>query len=103
MNELCFPDVATVTVATAATAALGFSSAVPASLDRFWAPEERSYFIDQAAPTLWQMANISFPSVEQSFVADVAAVFAELAAGQEPLGADFEAVWNDNLEALYEF
>ena len=33
---------------------------------------------------------------------DFAAVNAKLSANQQPLGADFEQVWNDNAAALYE-
>lgn len=33
---------------------------------------------------------------------DLAAVYASLSEGQQPLGADFEAVWDANAEKLYE-
>lgn len=32
----------------------------------------------------------------------LARIYSELAKRQEPLGADFEKVWNENLETLYE-
>lgn len=32
---------------------------------------------------------------------DIADIFADLAARQEPLGAEFEAAWSENVEELY--
>lgn len=36
------------------------------------------------------------------FTAALAEVFADLLARQEPLGADFNAAWSENVEELYE-
>lgn len=36
------------------------------------------------------------------FARAIASVFAVLSGGQEPLGEDFEAVWDANVDTLYE-
>ena len=33
---------------------------------------------------------------------EISQVFASLSEGQEPLGSEFEAVWDENLDVLYE-
>lgn len=33
---------------------------------------------------------------------DMAQIYAVLLQGQEPLGAEFEAIWGANVDALYE-
>lgn len=100
MSELNYPDVAT---ATTAVALLGLISPPVAGLDTAYPADQRAYIVDQAAPTGGQLADISFPTVGQSFANEIAAVFSALAEGQEPLGGEFESVWNDNLDKLYEF
>ena len=42
------------------------------------------------------------PSATQDFGQEIAAVYASLSGGQEPLGAEFEAVWDANVAQLYE-
>ena len=42
------------------------------------------------------------PSTAQDFGREIAAVYASLSEGQEPLGAEFEAVWDANVADLYE-
>ena len=46
----------------------------------------------------------TFPKPENTheFAKDIASVFASLSEGQEPLGSEFEAVWDANLAELYE-
>lgn len=36
------------------------------------------------------------------FAREIAKVYAALSEGQEPLGAEFEAVWDANVDSLYE-
>ena len=36
------------------------------------------------------------------FSGEIAKVYAALSEGQEPLGAEFEAVWDANVDSLYE-
>lgn len=36
-----------------------------------------------------------------NFDQEIVEVYAMLSDGQEPLGAEFEAIWNDNLSQLY--
>ena len=43
------------------------------------------------------------PSVEPyNFSQDIASEFATLSKAQEPLGTEFEAAWDDNLDRLYQ-
>ena len=42
------------------------------------------------------------PTEAQDFGRKIAAVYAALSEGQEPLGAEFEAVWDANVTQLYE-
>ncbi|MDG4604095.1 MAG: hypothetical protein P9C55_15170 [Defluviicoccus sp.] len=48
--------------------------------------------------------SLTFPPVfaEADFARQIAEVYAVLSEGQEPLGADFEAVWDANVDILYE-
>ena len=39
---------------------------------------------------------------DEDFAAELARIYAELLARQEPLGPEFERVLADNIEALYE-
>jgi hypothetical protein len=45
---------------------------------------------------LTQQPNVSV------FAREIAKVYAALSDGQEPLGAEFEAVWDANVDSLYE-
>ncbi len=38
---------------------------------------------------------------EVSFVREIDRIFVTLSKGQEPLGAEFEAVWDTNVDILY--
>lgn len=48
--------------------------------------------------------SLTFPplSEEADFARQIAEVYAVLSEGQEFLGADFEAVWDANVDVLYE-
>ena len=46
--------------------------------------------------------SLRFGSTAQDFADGVARVYASLLQGQEPLGAEFEAVWDANVSDLYE-
>lgn len=39
---------------------------------------------------------------KEAFAKEIASIYASLAAQQEPLGAEFEAVWDQNTDKLYE-
>ncbi len=40
--------------------------------------------------------------VKESFGQQIAEIYALLLEGQEPLGAEFEAIWDANVDSLYE-
>lgn len=46
--------------------------------------------------------SLKFGSTAQDFTDGVASVYASLLQGQEPLGAEFEAVWDAHVADLYE-
>jgi len=46
--------------------------------------------------------SLKFGSTAQDFADSVARVYASLLQGQEPLGAEFEAIWDANVADLYE-
>ena len=39
---------------------------------------------------------------EETFAKEIASIYAKLAANQETLGSEFEAIWDANIELLYE-
>lgn len=70
-----------------------------------WPVYERAYSVDQSVPTHPGPANnytIAASPKVQSFANQLATIFASISEGQEPLGPEFEAVWDQNLETLYQ-
>ncbi len=67
--------------------------------------ELSTYVSNNAAPTFSSFKN-SLTSLSQAAVLDfgqeIATVYASLLDGQEPLGTEFEAVWDANVDQLYE-
>jgi hypothetical protein len=37
-----------------------------------------------------------------NFAQEISEIYAALSEGQEPLGAEFEAIWDENVDSLYE-
>lgn len=67
-----------------------------------WQSEADSYWLFESAKKTVDSTNQpDFPS-SQEFAEKVSEFFAELAQKQEPLEADFEAIYFDNLDQLYE-
>mgnify|MGYP000945778106 CR=1 FL=1 len=42
------------------------------------------------------------PTTISDFAREIAGLYADLLEGQEPLGAEFEAIWDANVDELYE-
>jgi len=99
MNEIVFAR------ANSATAAVVGLNAALAMGIAAWPAHEPVYVITQSNPTFsfFEAALAVTPkSSSHDFAQDVAAIFASLSEGQEPLGAEFEAVWDENVDALYQ-
>lgn len=64
------------------------------------------YIVPQTGPSYSPFIERSVFLVPNSgsavFAREIANVYAVLSEGQEPLGAEFEAVWDANVECLYE-
>ena len=70
-----------------------------------WPMHEPSYITSQNIPTFSffeKYASFSTATSSHEFVQNIASVFASLSKGQEALGADFEAVWDANVDELYQ-
>ncbi|MBL4595955.1 MAG: hypothetical protein JKX99_05195 [Robiginitomaculum sp.] len=69
-------------------------------------PEGTVYEVPENSPSyssVTEQARLSTTSlVQNDFVREMSAVYAALSDGQEPLGAEFEAVWDQNIDTLYE-
>lgn len=97
MSEITFPSAASATVAVVGLNAALATGTVP------WPLKEQSYFVKEATPTISFIDTSSTAEVaDAEFAEEIASVFAALSKGQEPLGAEFETVWDANVDTLYE-
>lgn len=64
------------------------------------------YIVPQTSASYSQFVKQSLILAPQSnssiFAREIAKVYATLSEGQEPLGAEFEAIWDANVDSLYE-
>lgn len=99
MNEIVLPRKMTATAAIVSfNAALAMGTAT-------WPTHEPVYITSQSIPTFsFFEKNFAIAPVTSShdFAQEIASIFASLSEGQEPLGAEFEAVWDANLDTLYQ-
>ena len=111
MNEtIKFPNTSTTTKATAlviGTGALFFGNIEPPVNPRVWLSPTPNYEISQDTPSFSYCDglvgyDVDLLAIPRDFTAEVAQIFSELSKDQEPLGSDFEAVLNANLNELYE-
>lgn len=62
-----------------------------------------AYEVDEGRPTYSSYRSLGEGSVSSDdFGREIASIYAMLSESQEPLGADFEAVWDANVDSLYE-
>ncbi|MGR3498801.1 MAG: hypothetical protein ACU0E9_07905 [Limimaricola soesokkakensis] len=81
----------------------GSAAARPAHTE--WPTAEPAYITSQSSPTFSffeKKLSRSEPAPAKEFAGKVGSIFAALSEGQEPLGAEFEAVWDANMDDLYE-
>jgi hypothetical protein len=99
MNNILIPS------RVAATSAIpGFDAAV-AMRNAIWPTHERIYSTSQNTPTFSffeKSLGITVATTADDFTREISSIFASLCEGQEPLGAEFEAVWDANLDDLYQ-
>lgn len=89
---------------TATAAIVGLNAALAVGGANWPAPEPL-YVTTQNKPTysFFEKSLIVVPSTAaHDFAQEIASVFASLSEGQQPLGAEFEAVWDANADALYQ-
>lgn len=96
INEITFPNAAS---ATAAIVGLNAALAIGATA---WPPIERTYSLNEAVSTISFFDSSIVEMTDKGFAREIASVFATISEGQEPLGAEFEAVWDGNVDTLYE-
>jgi hypothetical protein len=83
--------------------AIGLSTALIGGAATWPAPETPAYLTQRDSSTFsYFEKSLTLASWAQDFAAGVARVYASLLLGQEPLGAEFEAIWDANVAALYE-
>ncbi len=84
---------------------VGLTAAMAAGYPIWPTPETPSYVTrhDRSTFSFFEK-SVAFatPLTAQDFGQEIAAVYALLSEGQEPLGAEFEAVWDKNVASLYE-
>ena len=106
MNDIVqFPKTTTATAATAAVVLSGSFVLSPTQVS--WPTQEPKYKISQDTPSFslnekrFATSNQQIPTIPQDFVIQIETIFSALSRGQEPLGSEFEAVWDANLSELY--
>lgn len=96
MHDITFPRVASATVAI-----VGLHAVLAASPAE-WPVKEQTYYLKEAVPTVSFFKNHAVKVAVEEFAHQIASVFAALSKGQEPLGSEFEAIWDSNVDILYE-
>ena len=70
-----------------------------------WPVHKPIYSTNQSSPTFRsiQFSRAVEPKMTlHDFAQEISQVFASLSEDQEPLGSEFEAVWDENLDVLYQ-
>ena len=87
-------------------AAVGVAAAMAAGQPVWPIPETPVYVVPELtgsySPFIDQALTLPQPSATDNFVKEIADIYSALAESQEPLGSEFEAVWDSNVESLYE-
>ena len=99
MNEILLPRTAT------ATAAIFTLNAAFTVGNAAWPVHKPIYSTIQSSSTFsfFDVSRAVEPRMSlHDFAQEIAEVFASLSEGQEPLGPEFETVWDENLDILYQ-
>lgn len=85
---------------------VAFSATMAASQAHWPTREVPAYIVPQTTRTYSSFVDeavVVIPRLDSDiFAREIARVYAALSNGQEPLGAEFEAVWDANIDSLYE-
>ena len=99
MNEIVIPRKVTATaVIVGLNAALVVGTAV-------WPAQEPVYVTTQSIPTFsfFDKSVVAYSTpASQDFAREIVGIYTTLSKGQESLGEEFEAVWDANVNSLYE-
>lgn len=101
MNEIVQYRNSSATLATM----VGLTAALAAGYPIWPAPDAPAYVTkhDRSTFSFFEKSVTFAPSVAATdFGHEIAAVYTLLSEGQEPLGAEFEAIWDENVASLYE-
>ena len=82
-----------------------FLSGALAVRDAEWPVHKSTYSTNQSSPTFssFKASCAAEPKMTaHDFAQEISQVFASLSEDQEPLGSEFEAVWDENLDVLYQ-
>lgn len=88
-----------------AVAFLGLGAAIAAANGGWPMPDTPTYTAAHARASysiLNDVAVFEFQPSQKSFLDKISSYYAALLANQEPLGAEFENLWNENAAELYE-
>lgn len=99
MNEIILP------YTKMATTSVFVLSAALAVENTEWPVHKPIYSTNQSSPTFsfFEVSRVAEPKMTaHDFAQEVSQVFASLSDGQESLGSEFEAVWDENLDVLYQ-
>ncbi len=84
-------------------AVIGLSAAIAAGTPTWPLRDTPVYVTLRDGPTFsYFEKSLRFGSTSQDFADGIARVYASLLQGQEPLGVEFEAVWDAHVADLYE-
>lgn len=96
MNEITFPNAASTTAAI-----IGFNAAL-ATGAAAWPVKEHTYVVNEAVPTISFFESDHLRLSDDGFAHEIASLFDSFSKQQQPLGAEFEAIWDANIDSLYE-
>jgi hypothetical protein len=89
---------------TASIALVGFSALLASAPISWPVREEPAYVVPHGISTVGSnkivVAPVAVPAMQ--FDREIAGVYASLLEGQEPLGSEFEAIWDAHVDSLYE-
>ena len=88
-----------------ATTSVFLLNAALAVGDAEWPAHESTYIMNQSNPTssFFEASRAAeFEMTAHDFAQEILQVFASLSEDQKPLGSEFEAVWDENLDVLYQ-
>lgn len=104
MNNRSWSSGSSASVST--IAAVGLSAAMSTGQATYPNPARPAYTLNHANSSYSEIYDRAIStasySQEENFAQAIAKFYIKLSEGQEPLGTEFEAIWDANLDHLYE-